>query len=52
MSPLLNVREFDDAELVELPSDSEDLLTLKFKERMRWKQEEKEREHCERERRE
>ena len=49
MSPLPNVREFSDAELVESPSDSEDFLTLKFEERMRRKQEEKEQERRERE---
>jgi hypothetical protein len=32
MSSLPNIWEFDDADLVESPSDSEELLVLKFKE--------------------
>ena len=63
MLSLPDLREFDDADLAESPSDSEEFLLLKFKERMRrkreqWEREEherwerEEREHEERERRE
>ena len=41
---LPSLRGFDDAELTESPSDSEELLSLKFKEHMRQKQEHAERE--------
>ena len=51
MSSLPNIREFDDAELAESPSDSEELLLLKFKERMQrkrelWEQEQRECAEC------
>ena len=36
MSSLPNVREYDDADLAKLPSDSEDLLVLKYEEQMWW----------------
>ena len=47
MSPLPNLRECDDDELAESPSDSEESLAAKFAERMR-----RRRELCEREERE
>ena len=50
MSSLPDLREFDDADLAKLLSDSEEFLALKFKERMQQKRERWERE--ERERRE
>ena len=49
MSSLPSLRGFDDAELAESSSDSEELLALKFKERMRRKREQREREQRERE---
>src|ERR1700746_3665286 len=52
MSSLPSLREFDDADLAESPSDSEEFSTLKFKERMRRKREHQEREERERQERE
>ena len=37
MLSLPNFREYDDADLAELPNDSKDLLVAKFKERRRWR---------------
>ena len=36
MLSLPNVREFDDADLIELPSNSKDLMALKYKEQLQW----------------
>ena len=49
MSTLPNIREFADTELVESDNDSEELLSLKFKEQMRrkWEEREQERRECE-----
>ena len=47
MSPLPNLRECDDNELAESPSDTEDTLAAKFAERMRRRQEVREREERE-----
>ena len=44
MSSLPNLREYDDLDLTESPSDSEELMALKFNERMREQRERKERE--------
>ena len=43
MSSLPNLREYDDLNLAESPSDSEELMVLKFKERMQRKWEQRER---------
>ena len=47
MSSLPNLREYDDLDLAESPSDSEELMVLKFNERMRRKREQREREERE-----
>ena len=43
MSSLPNFREYNDADLAESPNDSEDLLVAKFAERMKRRQELRER---------
>ena len=52
MSSLPNLREYDDLDLAELPSDSEELFNAKFAERSRRRREAREREEREREERE
>ena len=47
MSPLPNLRECDDNELAESPSDTEDTLATKFVEWMKWRREVRKREECE-----
>ena len=47
MSLLPNIREFDDANLAELPSDSKDLMALKYEECLWWQQEAQECCKCE-----
>ena len=44
---LPNLREYDDLDLAESPSDSEELMALKFNERMRQKREQHKHEECE-----
>ena len=47
MSPLPNLRECGDNKLAESPSDTEELMALKFQERMQQKQEQCEHEEHE-----
>ena len=52
MSSLPDVREFDDKDLAESPSDSEEVLAAKYKERKWWRLEHRKHEECERQERE
>ena len=51
MSSLPDLRECNDLDLAESPSDLEETMALKFNERMRWKWEQHERKEHERRKR-
>ena len=46
MSLLPNIREFNDANLAESPSDSKELMALKYKEQLQWQREAREHQEC------